>query len=85
VRLTPSPDRRRPTVADADYVFAGVRGPRTRALLLARHGIHAPPVGDPALLVPALLPWGAGSAHAGLGRPFDLLVILHTADVGARV
>jgi hypothetical protein len=76
-------DARAHTIVHGDdpagqQVWAGVRGPRTRALLLARHGVHAPPIGDPALLLPTLLPPPPGHAPT-----FDLAIILHTADVAA--
>jgi hypothetical protein len=76
-------DERAHTIVHGDdpagqHVWAGVRGPRTRALLLARHGVHAPPIGDPALLLPTLLPLPPGHTPT-----FDLAIILHTADVAA--
>lgn len=60
-----------------ENVWAGVRGPRTRALLIARHALHAPPIGDPALILPKLLQRPRASAL------YDLAIILHVADVAA--
>lgn len=73
-------------------VWRGVRGPLSRALLLARHGVHTPVIRDPALLVPSLLPCCSGDAgglyprgvtHQPAPSSFNVVFVLHAVDVDA--
>jgi hypothetical protein len=56
-------------------VFMGVRGPRTSEEVLRKHGIHARPIGDPGVLLPAVVDMPVGSAP-----DIDVGVVSHSVD-----
>lgn len=61
--------------APAASVFMGVRGPRTSEEVLRKHGVYARPIGDPGILLPAVMDPSDVSVP-----DIDIGVVSHSVD-----
>jgi len=61
--------------APVTSVFMGVRGPRTSEEILRKHGVYARPIGDPGILLPAVMD------PSDVSIPdIDIGVVAHSVD-----